>query len=82
MLNEKFTLCFKVTITWNPTKSHATRLKYTKYKTRDKTMCLNMNELWPDQFHDLSYAATQFLSYQKFPEVKIVCSYSKESDLY
>ena len=33
MLNEKFTFCFKITIKWNLTKSHATRLKSAKYKT-------------------------------------------------
>ena len=27
MLSEKFTFCFKITIKWNLTKSHATRLK-------------------------------------------------------
>ena len=31
MLSEKFTFCFKITIKWNLTKSHATRLKYAKY---------------------------------------------------
>ena len=34
MLNEKFAFCFKITIKWNLTKSHATRLKSAKYKTR------------------------------------------------
>ena len=32
MLSEKFTFCFKITIKWNLTKSHATRLKSAKYK--------------------------------------------------
>ena len=27
MLSEKFTFCFKITIKWNLTKSHATRIK-------------------------------------------------------
>ena len=27
MLSEKFTFCFKISIKWNLTKSHATRLK-------------------------------------------------------
>ena len=30
MLSEKFTFCFKITIKWNITKSHATRLKSAK----------------------------------------------------
>ena len=34
MLNEKFTFCFKITIKWNLTKSHAARLKLATYKTR------------------------------------------------
>ena len=33
MLNEKFAYCFKITIKWNLTKSHAARLKLAKYKT-------------------------------------------------
>ena len=32
MLSEKFTFCFKITIKWNLTKSHTTRLKSAKYK--------------------------------------------------
>ena len=32
MFNEKFTFCFKITIKWNLTKSHATRSKPSKYK--------------------------------------------------
>ena len=32
MLNEKFTFCFKITIKWNLTKPHVTRLKSAKYK--------------------------------------------------
>ena len=32
MLNEKFTFCFEITIKWNLTQSHATRLKLAKYK--------------------------------------------------
>ena len=32
ILNEKFTFCFKITIKWNLTQSHATRLKSAKYK--------------------------------------------------
>ena len=31
VLNEKFTFCFKITIKWNVTKSHVTRLKSAKY---------------------------------------------------
>ena len=45
MLNEKFTFCFKITIKWNLTKSHATRLKSTKYNSSDKSATLEMNEL-------------------------------------
>ena len=33
MLNEKFTFCFKITIKWKLTESHATRLQSAKYKT-------------------------------------------------
>ena len=36
MLNEKFTSYFKITISWHLTKSHATRLKTAKDKTRDE----------------------------------------------
>ena len=32
MLNKKFTSCFKITIKWNLTQLHATRLKSAKYK--------------------------------------------------
>ena len=41
------TFCFKIAIKWNQTKSHATRLKSAKYKTRttDKRTTLKMNEL-------------------------------------
>ena len=35
MLNQKFTFCFKITIKWNLTKLHATRLKSAKYKTHE-----------------------------------------------
>ena len=35
-----------------------------------------------NQFYDLLYDGTFFLSYQKVPGVKIACSYSKEGDLY
>ena len=30
-LSEKFTFCFKITIKWNLTKSHATKIKQAKY---------------------------------------------------
>ena len=35
-----------------------------------------------NQSPGLSYDETLFLSYQKVPQVKIACSYSKEGDLY
>ena len=35
-----------------------------------------------NQSHGLSYDETLFLSYQKVLKVKIVCSYSKEEDIY
>ena len=35
-----------------------------------------------NQAHALSYDETLFLSYHKVPKVKIVCSYSKEGNLY
>ena len=35
-----------------------------------------------NQSHDLSYDETMFFSYQKVPEVKIACSYSKEGGIY
>ena len=45
MANENFTSCFKITIKWNLTKSHATRLKSSKYNSSDKSATLKMNEL-------------------------------------
>ena len=41
---------------------------------------MSNNEM--NQCYRLSYFETLFLSYQKFLEVKIVCSYSKEGHLY
>ena len=35
-----------------------------------------------NQSHGLSDDETLFLSYQKVPKLKIVCSYSKEGDLF
>ena len=35
-----------------------------------------------NQSHGLSYDETLFLSYQKFPKVRITCPYSKEGGLY
>ena len=84
MLNEKFTFCFKITIKWNLTKSHTTRLKSAKYKTHVikeqllKGMCYNKI----NQSHGLSYDETLFLSYQKVPKTEIACSCSKEGGLY
>ena len=40
MLNEKFTFCFKITIKWKPTKSHATRLKSADINSCDKKQLL------------------------------------------
>ena len=84
MLNEKFTFCFKMTIKWNLTKSHATRLKSAKYKTlmiKEQLLkwmsCDKMN-----QSQGLSYDQTLFLSYQKIPKLKIAWFYSKDGDLY
>ena len=34
------------------------------------------------QSYDLSFDESLFFSYQKVPKVKIVCSYSKDGDLY
>ena len=45
MLNEKCTFSFKITIKWNLAKSHATRLRSAKYKTRDKRTNIQMNYL-------------------------------------
>ena len=45
MANENFTSCFKITIKWNLTKSHTTRLKSTKYNSSDTSATLKMNEL-------------------------------------
>ena len=50
MLNEKFTFCFKITIKWNLTKSHPTRLKSIRYKAHViKQYLLKMNGLEPQQ---------------------------------
>ena len=50
MLHEKFVFCFKITIKWNLTKPHATRLKSVKYKTHvTKKTLLNMNMLQQEE---------------------------------
>ena len=81
MLNEKFTFCFKITIKWNLTESHATRLRLAKYKTHvikePVLKWMSYNKM--NQSHGLSYDETLFLSYQKGKEA---CSYSKERDPY
>ena len=84
MLNEKFTFFFKITIKWNLTKSHATRLKSAKYKTHviKEQLLKWMGYNKVNQSHGLLYDETLFLSYQKVPQVKIACSYSKERGLY
>ena len=83
MLNEKFTFCFKVTIRLNITKSHATRLKSAKYKTRvikeQLLKWMSYNKM--NQSHGLSYDQTLFLSYQKVSNGNIACSYSKGCEL-
>ena len=83
MLNEKFTFCFKITIKWNLTKSHATRLKSAKYKTHviKEQLLKRMDYNKMNQSHGLSCNETLFLSYQKVPKVKIACSCSKEGGL-
>ena len=50
MLSEKFTFCFKITIKWNLTKSHAKKNKQNKQNKQniiscDKSVTLKMNEL-------------------------------------
>ena len=84
MLNEKFTFCFKITIKLNLTKSHATRLKSAKYKTDviKEQLLKWMSYNYMNQFDDLSYDETLFLSCQKVTKVKIACFYSKEGDVY
>ena len=84
MLNDMLTFFSKVTIKWNLTKSHATRLKSLKYKTHEiKEQLLKwMSYNKMNQSHGLTYNETLFLSYQKVPKVKIACSYSKEGGLY
>ena len=81
MLNEKFTFCFKITITCY--KSHAARLKSAKYKTdvikKQLLKWMSYNKI--NQSHGLLYDETFFLSYQKVPKLKIASS-SKEGDLY
>ena len=84
MQNQTFAFCFKITIKWNLTKSHATRLKSDKHTTHvikeQLLKWIRYNKM--NQSHGLSYDETLFLSYQKALEVKISCSYSKEDDLY
>ena len=84
MLSENFTYCFKITVKWNLTKLHATRLKLTKYKTHlikeQFLKFMNYNKM--NQSYGLSCDKTLFRSYQKVPKVKITCSYPKEGDLY
>ena len=41
MLNEKFVMCFKITIKWNLTKSHATRILKT---SNDKKIYFPLGE--------------------------------------
>ena len=79
-MNEKF----KITIKWNLTKSHATRLKSAKYKTHviKEQFLKRLGYNTMNQSHGLSYDETLFLSYQKVLKVNIACSYSKEGDLY
>ena len=83
-MNEKFTFCFKVTVTWNLTKSHSTRLKSAKYKTHviKKQLLKSMSYNKMNQSHGLSYGKTLFLSYQKVPKIDIACSYAKDGNLY
>ena len=79
----KSVFCFEITIKWNVTKSHATRLKSAKYKTdvikEQLIKLISYNNI--NQSHGLSYDETLFLSYQKVPKAKVACSYSKEGDL-
>ena len=67
MLNGKFTICFKITIKRNLTKSHASRLRSAKYKTHViKERLLNLisyNKM--NQSYGLSLDKTYFLSYEK-----------------
>ena len=81
MLNEKFTFCFKITIKWDLTKSHATRLRLAKYKTHviKEPVLKRMSYNKMSQSHGFSYDETLFLSYEK---VKEACCYSKEGDPY
>ena len=84
MLHEKFRFCFKITMRWSLTKSHAARLKSSKYKTymmkEYPLKWMSYNQM--NQSHGLSYDETLFLNYQKVSKVWIACSYSKESNLY
>ena len=83
MSNEKFIFCFKITIKWNLTKSHATSLKSVKCKTHaiKEQLLKRMSYNKMNQSHGLSYDKTLFLSCQKASKVKIACSYSKDGDL-
>ena len=67
-----YSFYFKITIKWNLTKSHATRLKSGKYKTHmikeQLLKWMSYNKM--NQSHGLSYDETLFISYQKVPKVK------------
>ena len=79
MLNEKLTFCLKISIKSNEIKSHTTTLKSAEYKVH--VMKEQLFKLMSFKSHGLLYNETLFLSYQKVPKVKIVCSYSKDFDL-
>ena len=79
MLNEKLTFCLKISIKSNQIKSHTTTLKSAEYKVH--VMKEQLFKLMSFKSHGLLYNETLFLSYQKVPKVKIVCSYSKDFDL-
>lgn len=87
-MNEKCTFFSKITIRWNPTKAHATKLKSTKHKHVVKQYLLKMIDLQSDkQLYGLSYDENLLLIYQKTEvirdeEVKTAGSYSKEGDRY
>ena len=55
MLSERFTFCFKITLKWNLTKSHATRLKSAKYKTHDKRTTLKWMDFEIDKLKSILY---------------------------
>ena len=58
------------------------RITLAKYKTHVIKEHLKMSNNDINQSYGFSYDETLFLSYQKFPIVKIDCSYSKERTLY